>query len=93
MISAMSIRFWGYFSRLLTRKVPKEAAARNPFVRERVPYVSSQRGVGFCAFEAQKRNPISVCLTPPVFGRSRTKTGGFVRLTVPIILALGILFL
>ena len=36
----------------------KKAAAMNPFVRERVPYVSSQRGWGIFAFEAKMRGPI-----------------------------------
>ena len=42
-----------------------------------------KEGRGFRAFDARKRNPLSVCLTPPVFGRSRTKTGGFVRFGFP----------
>ena len=83
MIAAMSFRFGVYFSRLLPRKVPKEAAARNPFMRERVSYVSSQRGWGICALEAQMREPNEICLNPPAFGRSRTKAGGFVRLSCP----------
>ena len=29
------------------------------------------------------RGPISICLNPPAFGRSRTKAGGFVRLSCP----------
>ena len=52
-------------------------------MRERVPYVSSQRGWGICAFEAQMREPISICLNPPAFGRSRTKAGGFVKFGCP----------
>ena len=82
-VSAMSIRFGVYLSCLLTRKVPKETAVRNPFLRERVSYVSSQRGWGICTFEAQMREPISVCLNPPAFGRERPKAGGFVRLGCP----------
>ena len=29
------------------------------------------------------RGPISICLNPPAFGRSRTKAGGFVKLSRP----------
>ena len=29
------------------------------------------------------RGPISICLNPPAFGRSRTKAGGFVRSCCP----------
>ena len=52
-------------------------------MRERVSYVSSQRGWGICAFEAQMRKPNEIYLNPPAFGRSRTKAGGFVKLSCP----------
>ena len=37
-VAAESIRFWVYFSRPLPRKVPKEAAARNPFAKGFLTY-------------------------------------------------------
>ena len=78
----MSIRFGCTFLGLCREKVPKEAAARNPFAKGFLTYLPKE-GWGIRAFDARKRNPLSVCLNPPVFGRSRTKTGAFVRLTVP----------
>ena len=42
-----------------------------------------KEGKGIFALDAKMHNPISVYLNPPVFGRSRTKTGGFVRFGFP----------
>ena len=38
---------------------------------------------GIFAFDAKMLIPIEVYWNPPVFGRSRTKTGGFVRFGFP----------
>ena len=71
------------FSSSDEKRYQKRQPQENPFVRERVSYVSSQRGWGICAFEAQMREPNEICLNPPAFGRSRTKAGGFVKFGCP----------
>ena len=81
-VAAKSFGFGVYLSCLLTRKVPKETASRTLSCAKgslKIP----QRGWGFRAFDARKRVPIEAHLNPPVFGRSRTKTGGFVAFGVP----------